>query len=291
MLLLLVAGIVIGSAAAAPPPDTCHSVMTAAGIDADNFASFVSHSIHSLTLEDIRFYFKSDAPEENNIPTVNANMESDERVLPYAPLVGYDEDFSTPAMRQFDLVLRNMDRADWQVKGYSPLEKVTHVFHMAELWNKAAEQYDLAEKLLDPESELCGCLTDVGNNGIWQSMNLIALKIRYPGITSGNSTLTDHYLGSRQKRSPYRIGYDLSWDASPRPSYPALHKRLADFDFSRGDVELLRDVAETLVDGSGVMEHELDSAEHWDYWKTMLKTAMRDDLYYDLGVFVFCMLN
>jgi hypothetical protein len=39
------------------------------------------------------------------------------------------------------------------------------------------------------------------------------------------------------------------------------------------------------------MEHELDSAQHWDYWKRLLKTAMRDDLYYDLGVFMFCMLN
>jgi len=285
MLLLLVAGILIASVMAAPPTDTCPRVMAEAGIDYDNFAPFISHSIHSITLEDIRFYFKSDAPEENNIPTVNADMESEERVLPHAPLVGYDEDFSTPAMRQFDMVLRNMDRADWQVRGYSPLEKATHVFHMAELWNKAADQYELAAKLLDPESELCGCLSDVRSNGIWQHVNLVALKIRYPGITSGNETLTDRYLGARQKRSPYALGYRLGF--APQ----VLHKRLGQFDFSRSDVELLRDVAENLVDGEGVMDHELDSAEHWEYWRTILKTAMRDDLYYDLGVFMYCMLN
>ena len=31
-------------------------------------------------------------------------MESDQRVLKYAPLAGYDDSFSTPAMRQFDYV-------------------------------------------------------------------------------------------------------------------------------------------------------------------------------------------
>lgn len=288
----------------APSSDTCANVMASAGIDNNNFEAFVSHSIHSLTLDDIRFYFKSDATEDNNIPTVNADMESEERVLPNAPLIGYDEEFSTPAMRQFDMVLRNMNRADWQVKGYSPLEKVAHVFHMAELWNKAGEQYDVAERLLSPDSELCGCLRDVENNGIWQNLNLMALKIRYPGITSGNSTITDRYLKPKDKtaRRPkltYRLRYGLSYSLryglgisfSSRAEQLAAHQRLAEFDFSRSDLELLRDVAEQLEDGSGVMEHELDSAEHWEYWKTEMKTAMRDDLYYDLGVFMFCMLN
>jgi len=288
---LLLILFMVGCVSAAPSKDTCPSVMTSAGIDYDNFAAFVSHSIHSLTLEDIRYYFKSDATEENYIPTVNADMESEKRVLPHAPLVGYDTEFSTPAMRQFDMVLRNMDQTDWQVRGYSPLEKATHVFHMAELWNKASEQYNLAAKLLNPDSELCSCLTDLQNNGIWQYMNLMALKIRYPGITSGNSTLTEHFLETRQKRSSraYKISYGLELQAAHLSA--AAHRRLAEFNFDRSDMELLGEVAEELVDGAGVMEYELDSAEHWEYWKTLLKTAMRDDLYYDLGVFMFCMLN
>ena len=35
----------------------------------DNFAKMVAHTIHSLTVEDIRYFFKSDATEENGIPT------------------------------------------------------------------------------------------------------------------------------------------------------------------------------------------------------------------------------
>jgi len=289
MLLLIVSGLLAATGHTAPSPDSCPSILTRAGIDPDNFVPFVTHSIHSLSLEDIRFYFKSDAQEENNIPTVNPDMDSEERVLPHAPLAGYDDDFSTPAMRQFDMVMRNMDRADWQVKGYSPLEMTTHVFHMAELWNQAAKQYDLAAKLLDPHSHVCGCMKDVENNGIMQYMNLLAFKIRYPGITSGNATLTAPYLSERQKRSsPNSLAYKFSVVIEfLKPVWP----RLGEFDFSGSDVELLRDVAEQLVDGSGVMTTRIDSEEHWESWREMVKSAMRQDLYYDLGVFMFCMLN
>ena len=41
--------------------------MREAGISPE-FPMMVSHTIHSLTLEDIRYYFKSDATEDNGIP-------------------------------------------------------------------------------------------------------------------------------------------------------------------------------------------------------------------------------
>ena len=33
------------------------------------YAPMIAHSIHSLTLEDIRYFFEEDATEENGIPT------------------------------------------------------------------------------------------------------------------------------------------------------------------------------------------------------------------------------
>jgi hypothetical protein len=42
--------------------------MSNAGVTT-GFAPVVAHAIHSLTLEDIRHYFKSDATENNGIPT------------------------------------------------------------------------------------------------------------------------------------------------------------------------------------------------------------------------------
>ena len=67
------------------------------------FAPTVAHGIHSLTVEDIRHYFKADSPVENNIPTVNKDLTG-ARVLPYAPLAGYDLDFKTEAMQKLDVV-------------------------------------------------------------------------------------------------------------------------------------------------------------------------------------------
>ena len=38
------------------------------------FPQLVAHSIHSLTVEDIRYYFKPDVSENNGIPTGNVSV-------------------------------------------------------------------------------------------------------------------------------------------------------------------------------------------------------------------------
>ena len=87
--------------------------------------------------------------------------------------------------------MRNMNRTWWGVTNYNTLDTLTHAFHMAEVWDKTAEQYKLVKQLLDPESEICDCITDIENNDVLNYLNLLAFKIKYPGITSGNKTLTD----------------------------------------------------------------------------------------------------
>ena len=68
------------------------------------FARNVAHRLHSLTLEDIQLYFKSDVTENNNIPTVNKDLKSEKRVLEYAPRTEYDNSFITNALKYLDLV-------------------------------------------------------------------------------------------------------------------------------------------------------------------------------------------
>ena len=55
--------------------------------------------------------------------------------------------------------------------------------------------------------------------------------------------------------------------------------------------QLLEDIAEKLVDEDGVITEHVDSAEHWQTWREMLKEGMDESGYYDLAVFLFCMLN
>ena len=75
---------------------------------------------------------------------------------------------------------------------YSVLDKVAHALHMSELWNLAVENYKYIEKLLDPESDICACVTDIENNDVLNYLNLLAFKIKYPGITSGNETFVQY---------------------------------------------------------------------------------------------------
>ena len=56
-------------------------------------------------------------------------------------------------------------------------------------------------------------------------------------------------------------------------------------------LQLLKDVAEKLVDNDSVITDHVDSAEHWEIWRKMVKHGMEESGYYDLAVFMFCMLN
>ena len=58
-------------------------------------------------------------------------------------------------------------------------------------------------------------------------------------------------------------------------------------------LQLLKNVSEELLDGDdGKAAVQLDSDAHWDWWRNMVKRiSMGDSAYYDIAVFMFCMLN
>ncbi len=68
-------------------------------------AGAVAHGVHSMTLEDVRYYFRSDASAQNGIPSLNYDLSDDlHPVLRNAPASGYDTSFSTIAMQHVDQV-------------------------------------------------------------------------------------------------------------------------------------------------------------------------------------------
>ena len=52
----------------APTAEECPAIISKAGVS-EAFGINVAHAVHSLTLEDIRYFFKEDATEDNGIPT------------------------------------------------------------------------------------------------------------------------------------------------------------------------------------------------------------------------------
>ena len=81
----------------------CKDELKAGGLS-EFFAHNVAHRLHSISVEDIQKYFGVDVGEDNTIPTVNKNLSSEERVLAHAPRTGYDNSFTTDALKYLDLV-------------------------------------------------------------------------------------------------------------------------------------------------------------------------------------------
>ena len=86
---------------------TCDEVFTKAGLNYSSFWKGAAHGIHSLSLEEIRYFFKAEAPEDNRIPTVNIDFRSEEVIHFSAPLWGYEERFESWALKIMDWFMIN----------------------------------------------------------------------------------------------------------------------------------------------------------------------------------------
>merc|ERR1719495_1050563 len=76
------------------------------GVNLNSFALNAGHLSHSITVEDIRYFFDKDFPVDNSIPTVNSNLTGD-HLLDHAP--SRPSDFKFPAGAAFDFLLKNND--------------------------------------------------------------------------------------------------------------------------------------------------------------------------------------
>ena len=90
--------------------DVCGDIFFNSGYNISTFAAGVGHGLHSLSLEEIRFYFDEDASEDNNIPTVNINLKDENAVLDHALLRGYEDRFHTWALKIMDWFMLNNNK-------------------------------------------------------------------------------------------------------------------------------------------------------------------------------------
>merc|ERR1712142_1264618 len=134
------------------------------------YAHIVAHVTHSLTLNDIRAFFKKDADENNGIPIVNFNLTDEKLVLANAPLI--DSRFSFPAMFALDHILSNMEDNDYDFKNGNALDRLAHNLHMQETWANAAKIYRKLKRL-NSNKPLCSCLDQV--YGEWVTKSLLYL--------------------------------------------------------------------------------------------------------------------
>jgi len=279
----------------------CPKLMVDAGLD-KQFGHAVAHRIHSLTLEDLRYYFKRDAPTDNGIPTVNFDLTPNvSRVLLNAPLSGYDTSFKTMAMRHTDEVLSKMSHKNWGIKYYSVLEKLVHAHHMSELWWGSKAYYDNFVES-PPTEVVCKCVRDVNGNDVMAELELLALKIKFPGITSGNSNLPSGDNGYqspgekswKNKLSPYKFSRywitPYEFDTRSNGTGEAFMQKLRDFDFQRDEEVVVEHATKELQDNDQGMSDRLTDEEGWKAWKKACKNMDEKDNF-QFGMFIYCMLN
>ena len=103
-----------------------------------DFAGIVAHGSHSLTKQDIQFYFPNNK-ENINLPVVNPDLLSEAETL--SKPVEFKQTFKSPALRAIDQVLSHMDTPNYGLKHFNSLGKIIHAAHMQDWWAEASRAY------------------------------------------------------------------------------------------------------------------------------------------------------
>ena len=73
------------------------------------------------------------------------------------------------------------DHPDFFQQGVNTLEKLTHQYHMHEIYAAAAPIYNAMKENPPSDPELCACVNDITGNGILIEMANIAKQLKYFG--------------------------------------------------------------------------------------------------------------
>ena len=117
-------------------PKTCRRIFKTAELSGI-FNETISHALHSMTAQGLELFVDAEAARYNKIPTINRDVTSSIKILPYAPSVPFGNDFETDAMNIMDKILSTLGSNDDGLDPHwTPLERVAHEFHMWDMWKK-----------------------------------------------------------------------------------------------------------------------------------------------------------
>jgi len=199
--------------------EECKAAAEQAGVDFENFKYNVGHVIHSLTVEDIRYFFDENFPVDNDIPTVNTNL-SGTPIIPNAP--SFPSKYRFPLGSTLDRILLNNDDPNaFFDRGLTSLEELGHAAHMLEMLFKASEVYKTLDNI-DIDS-VCPCLVDEESNGILAELSYISLITRHSFDESKSLEEQGLFIGdfcsSKQLgNNPRLFDYDFDYckDSDPQ---------------------------------------------------------------------------
>jgi len=260
---------------------TCEQIMANNGLNFSSFWHGAAHGIHSIYLEEIREYFEPNATVHNKIPVVNPNLSAEQTILFDSPLAGYDEDFNTMALKVMAYFMLH-DKPDFATQGLNTLEKLTHQYHMHEIYKAAAPIYNRIKNNPPHDPELCPCVNDVTGNGILLEMVNIAQQLKY--FNSMRRPRNGRAVAARE----YRVLGGLF--------HYKKDKRSADDDVTEYENMYLthsnKQNADQLLAVRPWIPNTLQGPDQWVSYEAMLTTSMLDEEELnDFAVFMYCKLN
>ena len=141
--------------------------MKAGGIEIGTFNKSVAHGIHSINVEQLNNFFHANVTENNNIPTTNLNVESDNIILLHAPRMKHDPSMLTTTMQLVDFIMTSNDDPNGFLNNrLTPLEKLVHHAHMNEMYARIQPIFESIVRNPPQFPGLCSCVTDEKNSGI-----------------------------------------------------------------------------------------------------------------------------
>jgi len=163
--------------------------------------------------------------------------------------------FDTDGMKTLDSILLHMDNKFWDVKNFSPLERVVHGFHMKEVWAKTLKQFQKIKKSNQPNANACDCAMDIGNNGIMNVLKYLALVIREPSLVQGN------------------------------PSYKSFDWSGNIYSYNNFAVETVNQTVDYVREAKKDPMPRLTDTNSWKVWRTQLPPNEQN---YDLALYLYC---
>jgi len=286
--------------------ERCIDVMANNGLNFTSFWHGAAHGLHSISLEEIRHYFEPEAPAENRIPVVNSNLSSEQTILFNAPLRGYDKDFNTMALKVMAFFMLN-DKPDFFEQGVNTLEKITHQYHMHEIYASAAPIYESMKTTPPTDPELCPCVNDVTGNGILTEMVNIAKQLKYfarqPRAASP-SRWKQKYGSDKRKYNSHPISQSAtSAQALIGATFIASenNRKRRDVDESEATITQLEEEylanstienADKLLDVRPWRANTFLGPDQWVSYEAMLTSSMlEEEELNDFSVFMYCKIN
>jgi len=241
----------------------------------------------------LRHFFEPNASENNKIPVVNKNFSSKQTILFDAPLAGYDEHFNTMALKVMSYFMLN-DHPDFFQQGVNTLEKLTHQYHMHEIYAAAAPIYNAMKESPPSDPELCACVNDITGNGILIEMANIARQLKYFDSKRRPRAMVENfkYNCDKQQFAPQSDGY-----ADCRRKKRAAENTESD-EVEIADLEQeyltnpTHEAAYNLLHARPWKSNTLVGPEQWISYQAMLTTSMlEEEELNDFATFMYCRLN